>query len=264
MLMFDRRQAGFVNLSWVIVALGAGCAHVDHADNFDPAFVTSSSPLRIVSANDGDALRSLGRPGSDLPDSISVIDLSADAPPETRTVSGTVPNTFTGPPHLAIVSGGRYALIPNHAWGSDDQNRQSPNQVAVVDLDSPDLAVVATLPLPEHAWQVQALPDGDRAIAISNHQFHLIELESGRPRIVSQSEPFSLHMFSFAISPDGRSIIVTAAEELSLSTAVELHHFAVNRRVIDSNPRPDGRRTSIGFQGDGPLHPAPAQRTRSG
>lgn len=235
--MFDRRQAGLLSLFCVIVAMGAGCAHVDHADNFDPAFVTSSSPLRIVSANDGDALRSLGRPGSDLPDSITVIDLSAAAPPVTRTVSGTVPNTFTGPPHLAILSGGRYALIPSHAWGSDDQDPQSPNQLSVVDLDSPDLAVVATLPLPEHAWQVQALPDGDRAIAISNHQFHLIELESGRPRIVSQSEPFSLHMFSFAISPDGRSIIVTAAETLSLTTAVELHHFVLENDTIRHQAR---------------------------
>lgn len=203
----------------------------------DPPFVVSATPLRIVSANDGDALKSLGRPDSDLPDSISVIDLSADAPPVTRTVSGTVPSTFTGAPYLAMVSAGRYALIPNHAWGSDEDGLPSPSQVAVVDLDTPDLSVVATLPLPEHAWQVQALPDGERAVAISNHQFHLIELASGRPRIVAQSEPFPLFLFSFAISPDGRSIIATAAEELALSTAVELHLFVLDNDTIRHEAR---------------------------
>lgn len=239
--MFDLRHARLrvlaVSCCGLIVALGAGCAHGDRVDRVDPPFVTSSSPLRIVSANDGDALRSLGRPGSDLPDSISVIDLTADAPPLIRTVSGTVPSTFTGPPHLAMLAGGRYALIPNHGWGSDERAQASPSQIAVVDMDTPDVAVLATLPMPEHAWQVQALPDGDRAIAISNHHFHLVELESGLPRIVSQSEPFPLFLFSFAISPDGRSIIATAAAELALSSAVELHHFVLDNDTIRHEAR---------------------------
>lgn len=88
-------------------------------------------PLRLVTANDGDALRSVGRPESDLPDSITVIDLLFDAPPVTRTVAGTVPNTFAGAPHSAIVSGGRYALIPSHPWGSVGEEERPPNQVAL-------------------------------------------------------------------------------------------------------------------------------------
>lgn len=226
------RQAGLLLLILAIAVLSTGCAPMDRSATSDQPFVTSSLPLRIVSANDGDALRSLGRPGSDFPDSVTVIDLSADAPPVTRTVSGTVPNTFAGAPSSAIVSGGGYALIPNHPWASDEDEGQSPSQVSVVDLNSPDLKVVATLPLPDHAWQLVAHPDGEHAIAISDHQFHLLRVESGQPQIVSESEPFPLHLTSFAISPDGRSIIATAAHELSYSTVVELHLFVLEADII--------------------------------
>ncbi|MDO8860798.1 hypothetical protein Q6D67_03705 [Haliea sp. E1-2-M8] len=228
----DTRQASPLILILAIATLSAGCAPVDRAATIDRPFLASSSPLRIVSANDGDALRSLGRPGSDFPDSITVIDLSVDTPPVTRTVPGTVPNTFAGAPSSAILSGGQYAVVPNNPWGSDDEEGQSPNQVSVVDLDTPDLTVVATLPLPDHAWQVLAHPDGDRAIAISDHRFYLLQVESGRPRLVSESERFPLYLTSFAISPDGRSIIATAAQELSYSTVVELHLFELEAETI--------------------------------
>lgn len=222
-------KAGSLTFFWALAALSTGCTTVDSGGTFAPPYVTSSSLLRIVSANDGDANRGRGR---ELPDSITVIDLSPDAPPLTRTVSGTVPNTFAGAPSSAILSGGRYAVIPNHPWGMEDDKGRLPSQVSVVDLDSLDLPVVATLPLPNHAWQVMAHPDGERAIAISDHRFHLIQVESGRPAIVSQSEPFPLYLTSFAISPDGHSIIATAAEELAYSTAVELHLFILEGNTI--------------------------------
>lgn len=222
-------KAGSLALFWALAALSTGCTTVDSGGTVAPPYVTSSSLLRIVSANDGDANRGRGR---ELPDSITVIDLSPDAPPLTRTVSGTVPNTFAGAPSSAILSGGRYAVIPNHPWGMEDDKGRLPSQVSVVDLDALDLPVVATLPLPNHAWQVMAHPDGERAIAISDHRFHLIQVESGRPAIVSQSEPFPLYLTSFAISPDGRSIIATAAEELAYSTAVELHLFILEGNTI--------------------------------
>lgn len=223
-----RRKRGYLTLLALVAALGTGCTTVDSPNIVDPPYVVSSSPLRIVSANDGDANR---RRGTELPDSITVIDLSPDAPPLTRTVSGTVPNTFAGAPSSAILLGGRYAAIPNHPWGQDDEIRL-PSQISIVDMDAPDLPVVATLPLPDHAWQVASHPDGERLIAISDHRFHLIEVEAGRPRVVAQSEPFPSYFTSFAIGPNGRSIIATAAEELAYSTTVELHLFVLEGNTI--------------------------------
>ena len=168
-------------------------------------YVTSTFPIRIVSANDGDANQ---RPGSERRDSVTVIDLSPDAPPQTRTVSGTVPNTFNGAPSSAIISEGRYAVIPNHSWGQSGESSHLPSQITVVDLDSKDLKTVATLSLPEHTWQVAAHPDGDKVIVISGHHLFLIEFASGIPRIVAKSEFFPLSFISFALSPKIKKTLI--------------------------------------------------------
>lgn len=205
-----------------------GCSTTTTKDSSSP-YVTSTFPIRIVSANDGDANQ---RPGSERRDSVTVIDLSPDAPPQTRTVSGTVPNTFNGAPSSAIISEGRYAVIPNHSWGQSGESSHLPSQITVVDLDSKDLKTVATLSLPEHTWQVAAHPDGDKVIVISGHHLFLIEFASGIPRIVAKSEFSPLSFISFALSPDGSSIIVAAADEISYLAAVELHLFRLEEGEI--------------------------------
>ncbi|MDH3628760.1 MAG: hypothetical protein OES25_14025 [Acidobacteriota bacterium] len=223
-----RRKRGSLTLLWLVAALGTGCTTVDRSGIVGPPYVVSSSPIRIVSANDGDSNR---QRGEELPDSITVIDLSPDAPPLTRTVSGTVPNTFAGAPFSAIVLDGKYAAITYHPWGQAE-NTRLPSQISLVDLDAPDLPVVATLPLPDHAWQVASHPDGETLIAISDHQIHLISVEAGGLEIVAQSEPFPLYFISFAISPDGHSIIVTAAEQIAYSAEVELHLFVLEGNTV--------------------------------
>jgi len=217
------------SLMLVIISLVGSCASFDDVATLAPPYVSSASPLRIVSANDGDANR---RPGTGLPDSITVIDLTPDAPPLTRTVSGTVPNTFAGAPSSAILSDGQYAVIPNHFWGMDNDKGLLSSQLSVVDLSAADFPVIAMLPLPENAWQVMAHPDGDRAIAISDHQFHLLQIEAGQPQLFAHSAPFPLFLTSFAISPDGRFIIATAAAELSYTTDVEIHLFTIEEDSI--------------------------------
>jgi len=232
-----RRHLVSPKLSWVAALLCVGCTDVTSREKVEPPYITSSTPLRIVSANDGDALKSVWGSGRNLPDSISVIDLSPNTPPVTRTVSGTVPNTFGGAPLSAIVSNGQYAFIPNHPFGTDDKEEFIESQISVVDLTTPDLTVVAILPLPHHAWQVMAHPDGARVIAISDHQFHLFKMDSGQPQLIAKSEPFPRYFTSFAISPDGRSIIATAAERLDFSTPVELHHFTLEGDSIGHDTR---------------------------
>ena len=86
--------------------------------------------------------------------------------------------------------------------------------------------------IPHHAWQVMSHPDDKRVIAISDHQFHLFQMNGNRPELISQSEPFELHFTSFAISPNGTSIIVTAADRLDYSTPVAMHLFELSNNSI--------------------------------
>ncbi len=211
----------------ISAALSSGCSEKVDDPNQDLPFITTPSPIRIVSANDGDALKFLGLPRSDLPDSVTVIDLSADSPPVTRTVSGTVPNSYSGSPIAALISGGRYAFIPSHDFGYTDEAGGTPSQVTVVDLDDPRLNVVKTFPLPKHPWQAMAHPDDERVIVISDHRFHLFQMVQNQPQLVSESAPISGYLTSFAIGPDGNSIVATVANELDFSTEVELHLFSL-------------------------------------
>ena len=87
------------------------CAACAPPSTSDAPFITSPEPLRIVSANDGGALFSAWGGTRQFPDSLTVIDLSPDAPPVTRTVEGAAPNTFAGAPYGAVISGGRYASV---------------------------------------------------------------------------------------------------------------------------------------------------------
>lgn len=220
-----RRRVLLLTPFCVLTLLITACSPTASVTMRQQPYITSPSPLRIVSANDGDALSSVWGAGEALPDSLTVIDLSPDAPPKTRTVSGTVPNSYSGAPISAIVAKGRYAFVPNHPFGLNPSADEVSSQIAVVDLDATDLPIVAKFPLPDHAWQVMAHPDDERVIGISDHQFHVFRITSGRPELVSESEPFGLKLTSFAISPDGRSILATAAERIEFSTPVELHLF---------------------------------------
>lgn len=217
--------------------LAAGCAETSGDAESDLPYITSPVPLRIVSANDGDALNSMWGADKGLPDSLTVIDLSPDAPPVTRTTSGTVPNSYSGAPISAIVASGRYAFIPNHPFGVSNDDSAAGSQISVVDLNAPDLDVIATFPLPDHAWQVMAHPDGERVIAISDHKFHVFRMADGEPQLISESESIERHFTSFAISPDGTSILATIAERLEFSTPVELHLFTLEGDVVRHSAR---------------------------
>ncbi len=210
------------------IALAGACA-----GERELPYVASPAPLRILSINDGGAFNAIGLPDVSLPDSVTVIDLVSDEPPATRTVSGTVPNTIAGAPYAAIVHGGRYAFIPSHSWGAQGTEANAPNQVTVVDLDAPGLDVVAVVPLPPNPWQALSHPDGERAIVITDHQFHVFRVEDGQPRLIAQSEPVSFSLVSFTIHPDASSIVATAtAGKLTTSSAVELQLFDLKGDVI--------------------------------
>jgi WD40 repeat protein len=219
-------------LTLTIALLCVACTAPEMGRESTNPYITSATPLRIVSVNDGDALASVWGGERKFPDSVTVIDLMPDAPPVTRTVQDAAPNTFAGAPYGAVISAGRYAFIANHPFGASVGAKDEPNQVAVVDLDADDLSIIQTFDLPYHAWQVMAHPDDRRVIAISDRQFHLFSMDDGEPTLISESDPFPRHFTSFAVSPDGRAIIATAAERLDYTTPVALHLFTLTENTI--------------------------------
>lgn len=260
----------------------------------DLPFVSSPAPLRILSANDGERSVRLTDEGlfdsSKLTrDSITVIDLSADQPPKSRTVYGTVPNTIIGSPHLAISKDGRLGFVVNHSWRMDDPTDSSTkyselppdrqNSLFVIDLDSPKLEVIQTVRFQREPWMVDQLPDG-RIIVGCSDGFYVYEV--GASGLTQQSvNPSPIHITSFDVSPLGDRIVVTGMSNYSKDLPLDkltlgIHLFSImGERVgylhevkidevlgtIDGpfSPRfsPDGKRVlvlnGLGFSGKGQL-----------
>src|SRR6266480_349833 len=109
-------------------------------------WITSKQRLTILSANDGQVhLRSGPDDKKVTQDSITVIHLGPDHPPIVKTVYGTVPNTISGPPYMAMTGDGRYGFVTSRKI---KQEPEAPEIISVIDLASPDLKVVQTLELP--------------------------------------------------------------------------------------------------------------------
>ena len=89
----------------------------------DRPYLTTQTPLTLVSSNDGEynqLFQSTEDQTTDLElktkDSFTVIHLGPDHPPIINTVYDTVPCTIGGTPTMAMSSDGRYAIIANHSW----------------------------------------------------------------------------------------------------------------------------------------------------
>ena len=76
--------------------------------------------LTLLSANDGLVHRRQDPGGradrkDATPDSITVIHLGPDHPPIVKTVYGTVPNSISGPPYLAMTGDGHYGFVTSRS-----------------------------------------------------------------------------------------------------------------------------------------------------
>jgi DNA-binding beta-propeller fold protein YncE len=187
-------------------------------------YITTTTPIRLLSANDGEAVMQLDEDGlfdrdKTIPDSITVIDLGPDGPPQSRTVFGTVPNTFVGPPHMAMSKDGRLGFVTNHSWRFEDPtylttdfgqlpaDRQ--NVLSVVDLASPELTVLEQVSMPPHPWMARMHPDGEHVIVCCWREFHVFKI-SGRSVELVKVNKSHLIQVGFDISPKGDRLIATA------------------------------------------------------
>ena len=108
-------------ISLILFALILAFPNAPQSD--DKPYITTQTPITLLSANDGDVdfLWRKTREGLrdrevKTRDSITVIHLGPDHPPISKTVYGTVPSTIIGTPTMAMSSDGRYGIVANHGF----------------------------------------------------------------------------------------------------------------------------------------------------
>ena len=112
-------------------------------------YITTRTPLTLLSANDGESDLLWRKTEEGLidynirtKDSFTVIRLGPDHPPISRTVYGTVPCTIAGTPTMAMTADGRYGLITNHgfrpkAWGPIKHPTNEPLRTTIFNAKRP-------------------------------------------------------------------------------------------------------------------------------
>jgi hypothetical protein len=167
------------------------------------AGIRSKQRLTILSANDGHVhLRLKPEAGKTTPDSITVIHLGPDHPPIVKTVYGTVPNTISGPPYMAMTGDGRYGFVTSRK-SKDDPD--APELISVIDLASDDLKVVQTVKLPDPRMAVMH-PDGKRLLIPYDTGIRVFEMRAGQLVLV-EDNPTDFRLLGIDISPRGDRVV---------------------------------------------------------
>lgn len=183
---------------WSIPLVLSACAVVAAQDQTDP-WLRSAQPLTILSANDGFLhLRLDANTGSVTQDSITVMHLGPDHPPIVKTVYGTVPNTISGPPYMAMTGDGRYGFVTSRRIKEEPN---VPEIISVIDLTSPDLKVVQTVELPNPRMAVMH-PDGKRLLIPYDTGIRVFEMRDGRLKLVKDN-PTEFRIHGIDVSPRG-------------------------------------------------------------
>jgi len=171
--------------------------------------IRAKQRLTILSANDGHvhARRDKEAKKSTL-DSITVIHLGPDHPPIVKTVYGTVPNTISGPPYMAMTGDGRYGFVTSRK-SKDDPD--APELISVIDLASDDLKVVQTVKLPDPRMAVMH-PDGKRLLIPYDTGIRVFEMRDGRLSLVKDN-PTDFRLLGIDISPQGDRVVGNGYKE---------------------------------------------------
>lgn len=215
-------------------------------------YLTTSTPTILFSVNDGEAGALVMGDGVPVQDSVSVVRLSSDAPPEIKTVYGGAHSSLLGSPHAAVV--GRFGIVTNHNIRLDEQRQfvekngvhEGRNQIAVMDLDSmkvTDIEYLDAIP-----WLAHAHPD-DRRIIVGLSDGWLVASisEEGKLTELTRSD-YEYQIASFDLSPDGEHILAVVG---SPSEAQWLARFSLDGDII----RVDGKTDPQEFLVEGPFSP---------
>lgn len=171
-------------------------------------FLRTQADITILSVNDGqshlrlDADELLDRVNR-TEDSITVVHLGSDHPPQVTTVYGTVPNTIAGSPYMAMSADGRYGFVTSRGGGTSSGE---PERLSMIDLTM--LEVVETHPV-ERPAMVALHPNGKHVIVPVATGFKVFELQDGRltERADNRTE---MSPGSFDVSSRGDRILAAA------------------------------------------------------
>src|SRR5579862_171786 len=116
---------------WAMPMLLSATAAATAQDQAVPG-IRSKQRLTILSANDGQIHQRLNLELKKVTaDSITVIHLGPDHPPIVKTVYGTVPNTISGPPYMAMTGDGHYGFVTSRKIKDEPD---APELISVIDL----------------------------------------------------------------------------------------------------------------------------------
>jgi len=226
------------------LGLVGGCKStgVSTLDGYDRPYITTQSPLTLLSSNDGEKSQSFLRTlegvtdwNMKVRDSFTVIHLGPDHPPLIKTVYDTVPTTVLGTPSMAMSKDGRFGLITNHGFRNEKYGRiihpegpltnddltskmlnnqhmtaQHANMLSLIDLSTPDYKVVHRVLFDDFPVHVLAHPDGERFIVGASKHFYIFKIVGSRLVQISKN-PQPNGLPCFWIHPRGDRLIATQA-----------------------------------------------------
>lgn len=175
-------------------------------------FLTSPTQLTLLSANDGVVMRIIEKNDeASFPDSVTVIHLGPDHPPIVKTVFETVPNTIAGPPHMAIVNGGRFGVVTNHSLGLGGTPYQlepdaGPNVVSIIDLTA-DRPHATQIKLPPYPVMAVSSPDGQKVLVGGGNWFHILRIADDGKVAEHKRIKTPLFVAGFDVSPNGKTVL---------------------------------------------------------
>jgi len=168
----------------------------------DAPWITTKQPVTILSGNDG-RHHLLSDPNSKTTrDSITVVHLGPDHPPIVKTVYGTVPNTISGAPYMAMTGDGRYGFVTSLRL---KQEPETPEIVSMIDLSSSDLKVVQTVELTRPKMAVMH-PDGKRLLVPYDVGIRVFEVRAGKLEVV-RDNPTEFPLYGIDINRPGNRIV---------------------------------------------------------
>ena len=162
-------------------------------------WLTSKQRLTILSANDGRMHHRIDPNDKRVtPDSVTVVHLGPDHPPQVKTVYGTVPNTISGPPYMAMTGDGRYGFVTSRKIPAEPD---VPQVISVIDLTSPELKVVQTVELPNPGMAV-IHPDGKHLLVPYDTGIRVFEMRGERLESVKDN-PTEFRIYGIDINSAG-------------------------------------------------------------
>ena len=230
----------------------------------DKPFITTQSPITLLSANDGETDVRWRKTPEGLndrvvktQDSITVVHLGPDHPPITKTVYGTVPSSILGTPTMAISANGRFGIIANHGWrgrtayanliypagepvtnkdiNSSDLSKQKlipqlSNMLSLIDLAAPDLKVVHRVLLEDNPVHVLPHPDKKHFVVGASENFYIYKIQNDKLIQVSKS-PQSNGLMCFWINPKGDRILTTQGDTKN-SSPCTMHWYSLEDNQV--------------------------------